>query len=302
MEDFELTLYDRIEIIKSTNKKFDLERNSYISFSGGKDSVVLSALVDLAIPNNQIPRVYIDTGIEYEEMRKFVGELAKTDRRIETIRPSEPIVAMLKKRGYPFKSKEHSKKVEMNQKGSTARTIVEYFKGGNFGCPKILLYQQRPFGLKVSSDCCTFLKKKPARQYERESRRNIAILGLRMGEGGQRANHAGCAVYDSEGGLRKFKPLNPVSDSFERWFIEKNNIRLCKLYYPPYSFERTGCKGCPYALHLQEELTKLAMYFPRERAQCEVIWKPVYDEYRRIGYRLRKNEQLELAFKEEKER
>lgn len=27
---------------------------------------------------------------------------------------------------------------------------------------------------------------------------------------------------------------------------------------------------------------------PNERKACEIIWKPVYDEYRRIGYRLNK--------------
>ena len=26
-----------------------------------------------------------------------------------------------------------------------------------------------------------------------------------------------------------------------------------------------------------------------ELLECEIIWKPVYDEYRRIGYRLRKD-------------
>ena len=119
-----------------------------------------------------------------------------------------------------------------------------------------------------------------------------------MARGGLRANHQGCAVYDQKGGLKKLKPLNPVSNEFEKWFIEKNKIALCKLYYPPYSFDRTGCKGCPYALGLEAELAKLATYFPKERAQCEAIWKPVYDEYRRIGYRLRKCEQLELDFKE----
>ena len=72
MEDYELTLFDRIEMIRETNKKYDLEKNAYVSFSGGKDSMVLSVLIDMALPNNSIPRVYIDTGIEYEEMRKFV--------------------------------------------------------------------------------------------------------------------------------------------------------------------------------------------------------------------------------------
>ena len=31
----------------------------------------------------------------------------------------------------------------------------------------------------------------------------------------------------------------------------------------------------------------LEKFFPSERKQCEMIWKPVYDEYRRINYRLK---------------
>lgn len=31
-----------------------------------------------------------------------------------------------------------------------------------------------------------------------------------------------------------------------------------------------------------------------ERKACEVIWKPVYEEYRRIDYRLTKSEQIKL--------
>lgn len=45
-----------------------------------------------------------------------------------------------------------------------------------------------------------------------------------------------------------------------------------------------------------KELDVLEKYFPCERKQCEIIWKPVYDEYRRLGYRLKNNsyEQVEL--------
>lgn len=28
---------------------------------------------------------------------------------------------------------------------------------------------------------------------------------------------------------------------------------------------------------------------PKEYKKCNYIWKPVYDEYKRIGYRLRKD-------------
>ena len=33
---------------------------------------------------------------------------------------------------------------------------------------------------------------------------------------------------------------------------------------------------------------------PNERKQCEYIWKPVYEEYRRLGYRLKKVEKIKL--------
>ena len=45
-------------------------------------------------------------------------------------------------------------------------------------------------------------------------------------------------------------------------------------------------KGCPYSLDLQNQLLTMAIYFPQERKQCEMIWGKVYDEYRRISYRL----------------
>ena len=67
--DNELLLFDRIEIIKTTIAKYG-EDNFYLSFSGGKDSTILHYLLDKALPNNNIPRVFIDTGIEYQMIRQ----------------------------------------------------------------------------------------------------------------------------------------------------------------------------------------------------------------------------------------
>ena len=72
MTENEFLLADRIAKIKSINELYDLENNAYISFSGGKDSTVLSHLVDEALPNNKIPRVFINTGIEYKLLVAFV--------------------------------------------------------------------------------------------------------------------------------------------------------------------------------------------------------------------------------------
>lgn len=111
-------------------------------------------------------------------------------------------------------------------------------------------------------------------------------------EGGARSN-IDCIVTRRDKVI-KFHPLSKVSTDWENWFIEKYNIKLCDLYYEPYNFERTGCKGCPFNPNLQEQLSTMSTYFPTERKQCEIIWKPVYDEYRRIGYRLKKEEQTKL--------
>ena len=72
MTEEEFILTDRIQKIKSVNEQYNLYENSWISFSGGKDSSVVNYLIDLALPNNEIPRVYINTGIDYKKTVKFV--------------------------------------------------------------------------------------------------------------------------------------------------------------------------------------------------------------------------------------
>ena len=47
-----------------------LEGNVYVSFSGGKDTTVLLHQVRRIYPN--VPAVFVDTGLEYPEIRDFV--------------------------------------------------------------------------------------------------------------------------------------------------------------------------------------------------------------------------------------
>lgn len=292
--DNELILFDRLAIIKDTIKKYG-EENFYISFSGGKDSTIVHHLIDEALPGNKIPRVFINTGIEYNDLVKFVKELAKEDDRIIIYNSGVHIPSMLQKYGYPFKSKEHAKKVSVYQNSGLGKTVNAYITGVRTNgtkafvkCPKLLEYQfTDENSLKISEKCCDKLKKQVSHRYEKGSGRSISILGLRNSEGGTRRQHQGCAVFDGDK-LKKFKPINSCTDEWCDWYIQTRDIKLCKLYYPPFNFERTGCKGCPFALNLQEQLDVMEKLLPSERKQCEILWKPVYDEYRRIGYRLRK--------------
>lgn len=295
-EDFELTLFDRLEKIKQIINQFG-EDKFYISFSGGKDSTVLHYLVDLALPNNRIPRVFSNTGIEYSKIVEFVKGMAEMDDRFQIIFPKKNIRKMLEEVGYPFKSKEHSTKLDQWQKGSRAYSVMKYANGDSsksrFACPSILKYQfTDEFNIKVSPFCCHELKKKPFRKWQKENGKTIAITGMRAEEGGQRVNMNCVVTKNNE--IVKFHPLSVVSEAFEDWFIAKYNIKLCELYYPPFNFKRTGCKGCPFTLKLQQQLDVMEKLLPNERKQCEYIWKPVYEEYRRIGYRLANEKQMDI--------
>ena len=296
-----MTLFDRIEAIKTINKEYDLENNSYISFSGGKDSIILHNLIDMALPNNKIPRVFINTGIEYDDIVKFVKELASQDERIIIIRPQLPIKQTLEKYGYPFKSKTHSHYLSIYQNSGLTKYVKNYVDGlqddgskSRFACTKTLKYQfTNNFNIKCSEKCCDKLKKDPIKQYKETFKKHINITGMRFEEGGARIKLT-CIVTDKEKNIIKFHPLAFVTKEWQDWFVEKYNIQLCRLYYPPYNFRRTGCKGCPFTLELQNQLDVMEELLPNEKKQCEIIWKPIYEEYRRIGYRLKNEEQLTI--------
>lgn len=293
MTENEFILQDRLAKIKSTIAKYG-EENFYLSFSGGKDSTVLSALLDMACPGNKIPRVYANTGIEYRLILDFVEREREREHPWELVilKPSVPIKPMLEKYGYPFTSKKHAKKLGTYQRNGWTKTTQNYLYPSDdcktFACPKKLRYQfSEDFKLKVDYKCCVMMKEKPLHNWSKENHKPIAIIGIMKSEGGSRAKGK-CLAFNNKK-LKSFQPLIPVTKEWEDWFIEQYNIDICEIYKPPYNFDRTGCKGCPFALHLQQELDTLERFFPAERKQCELIWKPVYDEYRRLGYRLRKN-------------
>ena len=94
-EEFDFLLSDRIQKIQQIAREYDLENKGYIAFSGGKDSTVLSFLVDLALPNNKIPRIYSNTGIDFNAIRDFVRKMATNDERFFILNPTQNLKKML---------------------------------------------------------------------------------------------------------------------------------------------------------------------------------------------------------------
>ena len=289
MTDFEFMVQDRITKICSINELYNLEKNAYISFSGGKDSLVVSLLLDKALPNNKIPRVFVDTGIEYQEIKKFVFSQLALDNRICILKSGVNIKQMLEKDGYPFKSKQHAHNVAIYQHNGMTRTNERYLgklEKKNFLCPKILEYQFTPdFTLRLSDKCCYRLKKEVTLKWEKENNRSICITGIRMAEGGYRNYQSNCVIFDGKS-LKKFHPLKPCTDDFVKSYLEKTKYPICNLYKEPFNFKRTGCLGCPFNIKLKTELTKLLEYSPKQAKAAYAIWKPVYNEYARLNYRI----------------
>lgn len=219
------------------------------------------------------------------------------------LKPTKPIKPTLEEVGYPFKSKYHSMVMGIYQRSGDTETVNVYLgrklpksgipKIATHTCPKKLEYQFSPdYYLKISDKCCLEMKKKPLHEWQKKNNKPYAIIGIMRDEGGQRES-AQCLRFKNEK-FTAFQPLAPITKEWEAWYIEKYAVDISDIYKPPYNFKRTGCKGCPFALHIQKELDTLEKYFPNERKQCEFIWKPVYEEYRRIGYRLKANKQMTL--------
>ena len=227
-------------------------------------------------------------------IRDFVLEKQKTDSRVVVIKPAVSIKRSLEENGYPFKSKGHSRFVDRYQRIGKCDSVKQYLGeredkkpwSSIKSCPKKLKYQfEKDFPMRVSDNCCVRMKEEPLEKWQKENKKKYFIIGLMREEGGRR-DSATCLAFRGNK-LKAFQPMVSLTKEWEEWFIKEFNIKICDIYKPPYNFTRTGCKGCPFALKLQNELDTLEKFFPTERKQCESIWKPVYEEYRRIGYRLK---------------
>lgn len=126
----------------------------YISFSGGKDSTVLLDIVRKIYPD--IVAVFIDTGLEYPEIRDFV----RTFDNVEWIKPKMNFRQVLEKYGYPFISKEVSHKVGCvmkNKDSKYAKFFDGSMKSSMYNCENWKFLLDAPF--KLECKCCDVMKK-----------------------------------------------------------------------------------------------------------------------------------------------
>ena len=283
------------------------EDGVYISFSGGKDSTVLLDLVRNRFGYKDVKAVFIDTGLEYPEIRQFV----KTFDNVEWVKPKMNFRQVIATYGYPFISKEVSQSVwecqSARQNGKDITNYAQYkrlagaFKGTATDKSKwsFFLDSEAPV---ISHKCCKIMKKDPAKSYEAKTGRR-PMLGQMACESKLRTQkwlQTGCNAFDVP--RPHSNPLSFWTEQDVLQYISENNLPICSVYgnvvradsdiegqlsiediglgemnhsYRTTGCSRTGCMFCGFGCHLDAEGSgKFELMKETHPKQYEYIMKP----------------------------
>ncbi len=281
------------------------EDGVYVSFSGGKDSTVLLDIVRNRLGYTDIPAVFVDTGLEYPEIREFV----RTFDNVVWLRPKMQFRKVIEKYGYPFPSKEVSEAIEgarryleeLTQTDRQSNLPYRYFYDKVCGLGKyaksidggdspnkmdrsrfsVTKYQflLRDDAPRVSNKCCGVMKKEPSHKYETKSHRH-PITGEMAQESQTRTQKW------IQNGCNGFQMTRPKSTPMAFWteqdvlqYIRENAKEMAE--YRKYRFESK--------LDWTEEEYEAEYTEGEWGAICSVYGDIVYDE--------KKSEQLEGQLK-----
>jgi 3'-phosphoadenosine 5'-phosphosulfate sulfotransferase (PAPS reductase)/FAD synthetase len=267
-EDVELYLID----LKS---KFDkIKPNTYyLSYSGGKDSHFLYWFIKEYLKRDDIKIVGINTYMEHHEILKRI--IKNSDIVLyPKIKPME----IKEKYGIPCFSKEQDFYIYYYQnairKGKKpSKTIQEKidgtYKTGFCLSKKAREYIKSDKAHKITHLCCHYLKKEPARRFEKETKLK-PILGIRSNESMMRKQqYKTCFTKDG-----KFTPIHDLSDELLDKIYKQYNIEIPKVYK---KVCRTGCMGCPYGSYKHDTEKELDLILPQQRKFVEEYFKESYE-------------------------
>lgn len=263
-----MNIHQKIDHAVGTIEKFYNTFNGkvYVSFSGGKDSTVLLWIARMIFPD--VKGVFSDTGLEYPEIRDFV----KTIENIIWVKPEFHFKKVLEKYGYPVISKMQSQYIEQYRTGSEKMKNIRWY-GVDYGYgPQYKISGEWRFMInapfKISDKCCEHMKKKPLRDYEKNTGEK-PIIGIMATESSQRKKQY------LQDGCNAFHHANPSSRPLS-FFTENDIWAIIKKYKIPYSaiydlgYKRTGCMFCLYGVHLNNpnHFQIMAKTHPKQYNYC----------------------------------
>lgn len=265
------------------------EGQVYISFSGGKDSTVLLDICRKLYPD--IPAVFVDTGLEYPEIRNFV----KTQDNVIWIRPEMNFKKVIINKGYPILSKEKALYIRQCQNKTDNNSITRRLRldgirsdGVKVKVGKIpekwKYLVDAPF--KISEQCCDIMKKTPFHRFERETRKK-PYTGIMASESLIRERQwlkYGCNAFENKGG-QKSMPLSFWTEQDVLGYLRGCGIPYCSVYgeilqddkgkFYTTGLDRTGCMFCGFGCHLEKEPNRFQKMKETHPKQYEYCMKPV---------------------------
>ena len=279
------------------------------SISGGSDSDDMMDLIYRVDVNRKVTYVWFDTGLEYEATKKHIEYLEnKYDIKILRERAIKPIPLACKEYGQPFLSKIVSTFIEQLQtagfkwEDEDFDTLCKKYKNcmsglswwtnrympkdNNFGSFTIGRYKYlkefiiaNPPIFKISSKCCNYAKKDVSTMLIDKYNIDLMIVGMRKGEGGQRAIAFDNCFSSNIHNSAQYRPL--------WWYSNTDKLEYEYVYnivhsdcYNKYGFKRTGCCCCPYGwVHNQlfYELEQIKKYEPRLYKAVNHVFKDSYE-------------------------
>ena len=252
------------------------EGQVYVSFSGGKDSTVLLKLVRELYPD--VEAVFIDTGLEYPEIKDFVSTV---DNAV-TVRPKIPFNKVIEQHGYPVISKQQSQYLQEVRETNSEKLRKLRLYGSRKGYYKISekykYLLDAPF--KISDKCCRVMKKEPAKKYEKWSG-NKPFLGIMADESEMRKREyklRGCNSFDVA--RPKSSPMGFWTEQDVLEYITKYKLPYSKIYgeiiksqgkYFATGEVRTGCMFCMYGVHMEKgenRFQRMSRTHPKQYDYC----------------------------------
>jgi 3'-phosphoadenosine 5'-phosphosulfate sulfotransferase (PAPS reductase)/FAD synthetase len=238
------------ERIKAFYEKF--EGKVYVCYSGGKDSTVLLHLVRSVYP--EVEGICIGT-----EPPENVALVKATDN-CKVLFPELPMSTVIQKYGYPIISKDVSKCIS-RFRGTKHQKMKEYYLMGSKGKKMGVIPKKWKFLInapfKISDMCCDICKKKPLKNFEKQSGK-YPIIGTMAADSEKRKRDylkKGCNVFEG-----KNIQSNPIA-----FWTEKDVWDYIKKYDVPYSkwydmgYKRSGCFQCLFGIHLEAEPNRIQM-------------------------------------------
>lgn len=266
-----LPLKLKVELSKNRIQQFyeHFDGKVYVSFSGGKDSTVLLHIVRSLFP--EVPAVFVDTGLEYPEVRSFI----KSFDNVTILRPEMGFNKVITEYGYPVISKEVAQFIEDNRKnpnGYTAKKFdpnSDYVKkyGSRFCLAKWNFLKDSD--IKISSQCCRIMKKTPAKKFEKESglKPFIATMAAESNLRKQEYIKKGCNSFESK--RPASTPLGFWTEQDVLQYLVENNVPYCSVYgeikqdkngkYYTTGAKRTGCMFCMFGVHNEKSPNKFEL-------------------------------------------